>query len=533
MQEAFADRSDLREERPHQPLALRPALLLPAALVEGGWLAAFVERARLPVPTSVLALIGTGLLILDAFAFASTVRTRRGGIEPGPAFLPAADDGTGEDEDRDLDEGPATARGMRPARRAGAAVARVRRSTPDAPAVTLVRVGGSGVELLLDEEAGAPLPGFAPLETWRTWRLVEDDLEDDAPFEVELEVEELGSDEDGTYFAPRQEAGERTTRLVVVADGNEVVVEPYGLRLRPPERLERVPEPTEPGTASRSSAEPSPTTTVTALDAEAGDVLEDAWPADDLFAEHPLERASDVRAPALPIAATARTTPAAEPFEPERDDWLIPPGAVEVRLLREVPDLVGALVAPASPAAVEFVAYLASHGHRATTPRLRDSLGTARTRLSRSGKTVWSAAGAARQCLGEERLPRASGNDAYVLADDVSCDWVRFGALLELAERTADEAVVRRGLAQALSLVKGVPAASSRRFGWVEEEHLLEAVTTAVTTAAERLARLELAALERGEGDGALVQRAIATGRLLDPRATPWRELERRLEASS
>lgn len=81
--------------------------------------------------------------------------------------------------------------------------------------------------------------------------------------------------------------------------------------------------------------------------------------------------------------------------------------------------------------------------------------------------------------------------------------------------------------------MNGVPAASSRRFGWLEEEHLLETVTTAVTAAAERLARLELEALERGEGDEALVQRAIATGRILDPRATPWRELERCLEARS
>ena len=299
-----------------------------------------------------------------------------------------------------------------------------------------------------------------------------------------------------------------------------------------------MPASTEIRTASPPSPVPPPARAVpNALDADEEDVLSDAWPTEDALVGVPVPEEIEEQSGASRAEPTTSRTVA--PFDVDRDDWLVPPGAVEVRLLREVPDLIGALVAPASPAAVEFVAYLASHGNRATTPRLRDSLGTARTRLSRSGKTVWSAAGAARQCLGEARVPRASGNEIYVLADDVSCDWVRFGALVELAERADDEAVARRSLAQALSLVEGVPAAGSRRYGWLEEEHLLEAVTTAVSAAAERLARLELEALERGgsgergEGQRAIVQRAIATGRILDPRATPWRELERRLEASS
>lgn len=422
MQGAFGERSGLRDERLREPLALRTPLLVTAVVLEGGWVAAFVERSHVPVPTSVLALIGTGLLILDAFAFASTVLTRRGTVGLEPALVRSPDDGIDlDDEDGAQDERRRSVREMSPAQRAGATVARVGRATGGTPAVTLVRVGHSGVELLLDDEATAPLPGFEPLETWRTWRLVEDDLDDDSACDVE--IDELGSDVDGTYFAPRHEVGESTTHLVVIADGGEVVVEPYGLRLRPPSPGHGAPDAAAVGAGSRPSSDASPPqVAVTALDADEEDVLDDAWPSDDLRMEDPLDAALEVRKPDLQAAATAPTTPTDDPCEPDRDDWLIPPGAVEVRLLREVPDLVGALVGPASPAAIEFVAYLASHGHRATTPRLRDSLGTVRTRLSRSGKTVWTAAGAARQCLGEERLPRASGNDAYVLADEVTCD---------------------------------------------------------------------------------------------------------------
>ncbi len=196
-------------------------------MLEAGWLAAFLERSHLPVPTSVLALVGTGFVILDAFAFASTVRTRYGTTDP--ELDAAFDSRLAVEAQGDDDDAACTTPSVLAAQRASGAVALLRRAAPAAPAVTLVRVGDSGVELLLDAEAPASLPGFEQLETARTCRLMEDDLEGERPGDVELE--ELGSDEDGTYFTPRDEVEGVVTRLVVVADGDDVVVEPYGGRV--------------------------------------------------------------------------------------------------------------------------------------------------------------------------------------------------------------------------------------------------------------------------------------------------------------
>lgn len=210
---------------------------------------------------------------------------------------------------------------------------------------------------------------------------------------------------------------------------------------------------------------------------------------------------------------------------------LVAPGVVEARLLRDVPDLVGALVAPPTTAAVELVAYLATHQHRATTARLRDALGTVHQDASRAGSTVWAAAGGVRRCLGPALFPIATGNQHYVLSESVTCDWNRFRALVALGRTSTDRGLERRALGAAIALVEGIPAAASRRFAWLEEEGLLEVIRQEVADAAERLAELELDALEAGRGSLDAVQAALDAGQLLRPHDERWRMLGARLYA--
>ena len=76
---------------------------------------------------------------------------------------------------------------------------------------------------------------------------------------------------------------------------------------------------------------------------------------------------------------------------------LVPRGKVEVRILRELPDL--SANAPERP----------------------------------SG---------ARRALGLDLRPTASGNQLYELSTEVTCDWMRFQALVEIAKRSG----IGRGL---------------------------------------------------------------------------------------
>ena len=207
---------------------------------------------------------------------------------------------------------------------------------------------------------------------------------------------------------------------------------------------------------------------------------------------------------------------------------LVPAKRVEVRILRELPDLVGELQMQPQIGAVEFVAYLATHGYRATTTRLRDALGTPRSQASRSGKSVWTAAGLARRTIGVELLPQASGNQLYLLSEDVSCDWIRFGALLAIAQRPdSDRATTRQALTEALRLVAGIPGASSRRFSYFDVDGLLADVARDVSIAAHLLATLAT-----DDGSAELARWAIAKGRLLSPRSDELAADEARLEAA-
>ena len=228
-----------------------------------------------------------------------------------------------------------------------------------------------------------------------------------------------------------------------------------------------------------------------------------------------------------PFVDPSAATPSAIRVEPAR---LVAPGPVEVRILREVPDLTGEVVGDPTPSAVEFVAYLALHGYRAPTSRLKEALGTERSRGSRSVAGIWRAAGEARQALGPELVPAASPQQAYQLAEEVSCDWTRFRTLVDLA-RSATADRMRRSdlLIEALTLVEGVPGLSSRRFSWLDTEGVLSEIGRLVVLAAheldaatddEEIRRFALAKGahplsdrrgSRAAGDGALSPRAAAS----------------------
>lgn len=382
----------------------------------------------------------------------------------------------------------------------------------DLPPVLLVRAHKHGVEFLLAGSLEEAPPHTELLESGNGLRLVAESQASSSGFDGHYELIEVGVDGESIYFAPASSAltadsgaskgrAPAVASLAVVADGGEIVVEPFGLRL--------VPIPTVTADShvegDRSPASPGP-----------GEL----W---DHFGDEPVESLADSDGEAV----------TANDAGDDSDEWLVPPGPIEVRILREEPDLVGDLVADPDRQAIEFVAFLSLHGYKAPTSRLRDALGTARSNRSRSVNTVWAAAGAARRCLGEDRVPPASGNQPYSLSPEVSCDWGRFEDLVQLARtNAADPDLAARALTQALALVEGVPAAASQRFSWLDTEHLLIDISTAVVEAACELAELELASLASTEQASERVTWAIKKGRLLEPRSTVLAELERRLQRS-
>lgn len=408
--------------------------------------------------------------------------------------------------------------------RAGRALSTLRGVAPEAPDVALARVGHHAVEILLVSPLGVAPDGFELLEDGRTLRILEEGIPASDDVEEGGALELLGSDDIGHYFAraetatfadalPQSEA-KGTPRLLILENSGGVVVEPYGLHLA------------RPAVTSLPSFESAGDSDIAVVDeslegACAEGVLSQACPSDS-------RRRDDAD-------AILHDAPGGTDGSGQLDDALltplVAPGVVEVRILREEPDLVGELRAPTNAPAVEFVAYLATHNHRATTARLQDSLGTARSRQSRSTKTVWTAAGAARQALGEEMVPAASGNQVYLLSPAVTCDWTRFQALLALAHE-GDDTLRRRALREALALVDGVPGLASRRYGWLDLEGFLAEITHQVVAAALELARLELATItDHDAADDAALRQVLAKARLLSPTSEELAAVEAELRA--
>ena len=196
---------------------------------------------------------------------------------------------------------------------------------------------------------------------------------------------------------------------------------------------------------------------------------------------------------------------------------LPPPGHFEVRILREHPDIVGDVLSTPAGNAVQFVAYLVTHGGSATTSRLRDALGAYRLDESKADKTVWSAASAARQALGSERIPNASGIQRYEIAGDVTCDWIRFQQMLKVAraaQLAGDTDRVISTLTAALELVEGVPGADERRFAWIDDDGIIHEIERQVVEAASSLVTLALA-----NNTPVLAAWALQQGKLVSPEA--------------
>ena len=379
--------------------------------------------------------------------------------------------------------------------------------------VAVIRVGPFGVEVLLEgphPAAPAPFSVEAGGYVWRLDPAVDLELSSlgsgEGGEEPSARLVEIGSDEDGSYYVDgsklswirldddddalqdRSPAPGFFSPLVIVERGDDRLLEPYGLVI---------------GTRRVTGDQ-------TGELKDEGDLPE-----------------SDAAEPAAWEEASAEVD--AEPVVSSQDDErasgevvpariLGPGGRVEVRILRETPDLIGELANKPSTAAVEFVAYLCLHGRRATSARLKEALGTARSRGGRSMSSIWRAAGEARHSLGTELVPQSSASQLYEISADVSCDWTRLRELVEIARApSSDQDRCRQALTEALSLVDGVPALASRRFTWLDSEGVLSEIGTVVGRAVEELVRIA-----EDTQDAELRRFALEKARILVPDTAEW-----------
>ena len=467
--------------------------------------------------------VGIGFLVASAVGAIATLRSSAGGTARPADEQP--------DPPRSADTREA-ARSIDPDGRARWAEATLRallavRLTADdhdQPDIAVLRVGAAGVELLLHAPCPvAPAP-FRPSAGGFVWSL-DPSVELEALIELGRGVRlspdaeptplvEIGTDEEGSYFAheggivtlrlgdegpgelhdelPSFGSGDRQATsgslfgaaLVAVERGEQLLLEPYGIPL-PLSPKSPLPPPPEPAAEAPSPPVPRPEPETNDVGAEDVEAL--APEGDDV----PTKVQRSTRAP------------------------LVPAGPVEVRILREEPDLVGELHGEPSAGAVEFVAFLTLHRYRAAPARLRAALGTPRSQASRSGKTVWTSAGAARRALGPDLVPAASANHLYLLSEQVTCDWTRFQALVDLARSAVSDPERRReALVGALELVDGVPGLASPRFSWLDSEGVLSNIALAVVGAAR-----ELVSLEAELGTEEFTRWAIGKAHLLVPDA--------------
>jgi hypothetical protein len=428
------------------------------------------------------------------------------------------------------------------------------------PHVGLVRAGMAGVELLLGSECLAAPPSFQVLENGRVWRLnPEIELQDiltsigpsSAPFLPVLI--EVGEDRNATFFVAAEPgesvgiAGSDVTDTLNHLITN-LLTAPWtavslfrlddakfeGAEEVPSLSVQEVRELDKTQFANDRRLDTSKVPVIVADDRGLTELLRGQLKHAVLIgaavsADHLLYRDNDTFT-IEPVGLTVRLTsghslpvdeePVDDDVSPEVSAWIgedgMPPrGAVEVRILREHPDLVGDLEASPTGVAVQFVAYLALHGGRVTTSRLRDALGSYRRDASKANKTVWSAAGAARQVLGATRVPNATGNQQYELSAEVTCDWSRFAESFQRARSAHAARDTSRAvslLAGALELFEGLPSADERRFDWIETEGIIHEIQRVVEEAAHLLASIAI-----GTGSAPLAKWAVERGRLAAP----------------
>ncbi|HTX00133.1 MAG TPA: LysM domain-containing protein [Acidimicrobiales bacterium] len=356
--------------------------------------------------------------------------------------------------------------------------------TLDPPAVSLVRAGPLGVELLLDQPSMAAPEGFVAAEGGRTWRLdpslslaeLRAAAGDAQPYLAVLVP--VAEDADGSYLVAcgpgeslsvRGSEDEMRRGLGAIwahlthAPWGEICFFKVGAASFPgSEQLSELSVEVVGGLAE--GMQRAPLWRAGLPDAQPVVIVEDPGLADEVRAAAPgivavvgtmleadrllwyeegnvtieplgltlpalLPSAGELAAVAR-IAAAASATPSV-PLEdlsklPAPSADLPAAGPVEVRLLRPVPDLVGDVdEAKVHPEVVQVVAYLALHNYKATTNKLRDVFGRYKREESRATRTIWNATSHTRNVLGPERFPPALGGKPYTLDTSVTCDWLR------------------------------------------------------------------------------------------------------------
>jgi len=173
-------------------------------------------------------------------------------------------------------------------------------------------------------------------------------------------------------------------------------------------------------------------------------------------------------------------------------------GAIEVQVLGPV-TVEGA--APfSSLKATDVIAYLAFHRNGADADQIKSWVWP--TYEPPSDKAFANVMSRARTGLGateggDPYLSRAGGDKTYRLADDITTDFDRFRAIVELADTATNDDQALEYLRQALELIRGVPfsGGSASSFAWADN-HVRAHVEFTIDEAVHRCADL---ALELGE----------------------------------
>jgi len=196
------------------------------------------------------------------------------------------------------------------------------------------------------------------------------------------------------------------------------------------------------------------------------------------------------------------------------------PGSVEVKMLVAVPRVVGWV--PPAPnrerQLVRLLAYLAMVGGKPVgVDRLRTrALGTDDDHPV-AQKTVQNLATDLRAAVGVDLLPNADAAGRYAVAEGVTTDALRLGAMVGAAKVADDGQRAVELLRGALELIEEVPLIDVRAgFDWWESDGFASDVERAVVDAVSQLVPLALAA-----GNVELAEWAIGRGHLI----APWCEL--------
>jgi DNA-binding SARP family transcriptional activator len=228
--------------------------------------------------------------------------------------------------------------------------------------------------------------------------------------------------------------------------------------------------------------------------------------------------AASAGAELVPLAPElARRERDLEQGEHDRAD-LLPRGLVEIQLLATPPSVSGLTRPPAArdlDRVIELLAYLALHGHRASSTDVAMSMFAredAAGRALRLANVVAAARGALPARADGARALSPLADPELRLDQLVSSDWARFRDAAERA-RVASPARAVALLRAAFELVPSEPNVATRRtYDWMTAEGLRVTIGAEIVDAAHHLAALALAANDLG-----LARWAIAKGRSVEP----------------